>query len=52
MEEQTINKFIHGDWMGYLISYIPFLNIILWVIVIYAIVKLYRKLTKFLDKNS
>jgi hypothetical protein len=42
----------HGDWIDYLIGFIPFVGIILWIIVIYAVVKLYRKLIKFLDKNS
>ena len=52
MEIYNDNGTPHGDWLDVLIGLIPFVNIILWIIVIYAIVKLYRKLIKFLDKNS
>lgn len=50
------NQPIYGepihDFDFYLGTVIPFINIILWIVVIYAIVKLYRKLIKYLDKNS
>lgn len=39
-------------WFDILSTVIPFVNIALWIIVIYAIVKLYKKLMNFLDKNS
>ena len=39
-------------WYTILSTVIPFINIVLWIIVIYALVKLYKKIIKFLDKNS
>lgn len=50
MENQV--KDVEWDFYDYLGLAIPFINIILWIIVIYAIVKLYRRLIKYLDKNS
>lgn len=52
MEIYNDNGTPHGDWIDFLIGMIPLVVIVLWIIVIYAIVKLYRKLIKFLDKNS
>ena len=45
--EKTNWEFI--DYLGFIV---PIINVVLWIIVIYAIVKLYKKLIKFLDKNS
>lgn len=50
MENQI--KDVEWGFYDYLGAVIPFINIILWIMVIYAIVKLYRKVIKYLDKNS
>lgn len=40
------------DWFYFLSPLISLLNLAVLIIVVFAIVKLYRKLIKFLDKNS
>ncbi|MCL9809204.1 hypothetical protein NAT50_07505 [Flavobacterium sp. HXWNR70] len=52
MNLEQIDDAHNGNWLDYAITIIPFINIIIWVVVIYAIIKLYKKLIKFLDKNS
>ncbi|MEY4834083.1 MAG: hypothetical protein RI980_198 [Bacteroidota bacterium] len=50
-------KVQHPETISYYFHYllgilIPIINIILLIVVIYYIIKLYRKITKYLDKKN
>ncbi len=52
MEDKVFQSERVWNWQFIMGSLFDLLNLVLFIVIIYFIVKLYRKVIKFLDKNS